>query len=51
MFDLDHDDPLKLSNIVGETVVSCWSMEDVIAATYNAPGMKIESSVSLPGID
>uniref|UniRef100_A0A8W8NSN5 TRPM SLOG domain-containing protein n=1 Tax=Magallana gigas TaxID=29159 RepID=A0A8W8NSN5_MAGGI len=37
VFDLDHDDPLKLSNIVGETVVSCWSMEHVIATTDNAP--------------
>lgn len=30
MFDLDQDDPLKLSNIVGETVVSGWSMKHVI---------------------
>nr|XP_034319165.1 transient receptor potential cation channel subfamily M member-like 2 isoform X2 [Crassostrea gigas] len=29
IFDLDQDDPLKLSNIVGEAVVSCWSTEDL----------------------
>lgn len=51
MFDLDHDDPLKLSNIVEETVVSCWSMEHVIATTDDTLGMKIESYVSLSGID
>lgn len=33
VFDLNQDDPLKLSNIVGETVVSCWSMEHVIKTT------------------
>ncbi|XP_078329886.1 transient receptor potential cation channel subfamily M member-like 2 [Crassostrea virginica] len=27
IFDLNCDDPLKLSSIVGETVVSCWSVE------------------------
>nr|XP_034320576.1 transient receptor potential cation channel subfamily M member-like 2 isoform X2 [Crassostrea gigas] len=30
-FDLDRDDPLMLSNIVGETVVSCWSTESINA--------------------
>lgn len=29
IFDLDKDDPLKLSNIVGEAVVSFWSTEDL----------------------
>lgn len=29
IFDLNHDDPLKLSNIVGEAVVSCWSIENL----------------------
>nr|XP_022311261.1 uncharacterized protein LOC111116555 [Crassostrea virginica] len=30
VFDLDVDDPLKLSNIVGEAVVSCWSMANIL---------------------
>ncbi|XP_078329885.1 transient receptor potential cation channel subfamily M member-like 2 [Crassostrea virginica] len=30
VFDLNSDDPLKLSNIVGETVVSCWSIEKIL---------------------
>lgn len=41
VFDLDQDDPVKLSNIVGETVVSCWSMEHVIATKQSAAGMKL----------
>nr|XP_034318676.1 transient receptor potential cation channel subfamily M member 2-like [Crassostrea gigas] len=35
VFDLNEDDPLKLSNIVGETVVSCWSMKHVIPTQDN----------------
>lgn len=27
-FDLDRDDPLILSNIIGQAVVSCWSMNE-----------------------
>lgn len=27
VFDLDRDDPLMLSSIIGETVVGCWSMD------------------------
>lgn len=27
-FDLDRDDPLMLSNIIGQAVVSCWSMNE-----------------------
>lgn len=27
-FDLDQDDPLILSNIIGQVVVSCWSMNE-----------------------
>lgn len=30
VFDLDQDDPLMLSNIVGEAVISCWSMENIL---------------------
>uniref|UniRef100_A0A8W8NU11 TRPM SLOG domain-containing protein n=1 Tax=Magallana gigas TaxID=29159 RepID=A0A8W8NU11_MAGGI len=30
IFDLDRDDPLTLSNIVGDTVVSCWSIENIL---------------------
>lgn len=29
VFDLDHDDPLMLSSIIGEAVVGCWSMEGI----------------------
>lgn len=29
IFDLNHDDPLKLSNIVGEAIVSCWSIQNL----------------------
>lgn len=29
VFDLDHDDPLMLSSIIGEAVVACWSMEGI----------------------
>lgn len=29
VFDLDRDDPLMLSNIVGEAIVSCWSIENI----------------------
>lgn len=32
VFDLDRDDPLMLSSIVGETIVSCWSMEHNISS-------------------
>lgn len=35
VFDLNQDDPLKLSNVVGETVVSCWSMKHVIPSAVN----------------
>jgi hypothetical protein len=30
VFDVDNDDPLKLSNIVGEAVVSCLAMEKIL---------------------
>lgn len=30
IFDLDRDDPLMLSNIVGEAVISCWSMKNIV---------------------
>lgn len=30
VFDVDSDDPLMLSNIVGEAVVSCWAMEKIL---------------------
>ncbi|XP_056002361.1 transient receptor potential cation channel subfamily M member-like 2 isoform X2 [Ostrea edulis] len=30
VFDVDNDDPLMLSNIVGEAVVSCWAMEKIL---------------------
>lgn len=29
VFDVDHDDPLMLSSIIGEAVVGCWSMEGI----------------------
>lgn len=32
IFDVKRDDPLMLSNIVGETIVSCWSMETIAEA-------------------
>ncbi|XP_078311840.1 transient receptor potential cation channel subfamily M member 2-like isoform X3 [Crassostrea virginica] len=32
VFDLNFDDPLKLSSIIGETVVSCWSVEKNLTA-------------------
>lgn len=32
VFDLDRDDPFMLSSIVGEAVVSCWSMENILPA-------------------
>lgn len=35
MFDLERDDPLMLSNIVGEAVVSCWSMENILQIDIN----------------
>ncbi|XP_061190896.1 transient receptor potential cation channel subfamily M member 8-like [Saccostrea echinata] len=30
VFDVNNDDPLMLSNIVGEAVVSCWAMEKIL---------------------
>ncbi|XP_056002348.1 uncharacterized protein LOC125661864 isoform X2 [Ostrea edulis] len=30
VFDVDNDDPLMLSNIVGEAVVSCWAIENIL---------------------
>ncbi|XP_052693613.1 transient receptor potential cation channel subfamily M member-like 2 [Crassostrea angulata] len=39
VFDLDQDDPLMLSNIVGEAVVSCWSMENILQRDINDVGM------------
>eukprot|EP00105_Crassostrea_gigas_P000727 XP_011412642.1 PREDICTED: uncharacterized protein LOC105317633 [Crassostrea gigas] len=44
VFDLDQDDPKKLSNIVGETVVSCWSMENVIATKHSTTNNNEDSS-------
>lgn len=41
VFDLDQDDPLMLSNIVGEAVVSCWSMENILQRN-NANGKVFE---------
>lgn len=35
VFDLYQDDPLMLSNIVGEAVVSCWSMENILQRDSN----------------
>lgn len=35
MFDLERGDPLMLSNIVGEAVVSCWSMENILQIDTN----------------
>lgn len=32
IYDLKRDDPLMLPNIVGETIVSCWSMEKIAKA-------------------
>lgn len=41
VFDLDVDDPLKLSNIVGEAVVSCWSMANILPTeTKDVEGTK-----------
>eukprot|EP00105_Crassostrea_gigas_P038065 XP_019922213.1 PREDICTED: uncharacterized protein LOC105326905 isoform X5 [Crassostrea gigas] len=40
VFDLERDDPLMLSNIVGETVVSCWSIESTLQS-YTNEGVKI----------
>lgn len=49
VFDLDQDDPVKLSNIVGETVVSCWSMEHVIATKQSAADIsKTKKETSQP---
>nr|XP_022311194.1 uncharacterized protein LOC111116490 [Crassostrea virginica] len=36
IFDLNSDDPLKLSNIVGEAVVSCWSMANILPSNIKA---------------
>lgn len=35
VFDLNSDDPLILSNIVGEAVVSCWSMANILPTDTN----------------
>lgn len=45
VFDLDVDDPLKLSNIVGEAVVSCWSMANILPTeTKDVEGTKRNQS-------
>lgn len=49
VFDLDQDDPLKLSNIVGETVVSCWSMKHVISTAENVQDNQ-KTEKGTPGI-
>ncbi|XP_056002332.1 uncharacterized protein LOC130049150 isoform X2 [Ostrea edulis] len=45
VFDVDSDDPLMLSNIVGEAVVSCWAMEKILPRkTKNEDTSKTGSS-------
>ncbi|XP_065938117.1 transient receptor potential cation channel subfamily M member-like 2 isoform X1 [Magallana gigas] len=46
VFDLDQDDPLMLSNIVGEAVISCWSMENILQRN-NANGLEFANSLNL----
>ncbi|XP_052693640.1 transient receptor potential cation channel subfamily M member 2-like [Crassostrea angulata] len=41
VFDLDQDDPAMLSHIVGEAVVSCWSLQDILH-TYTDDGVGIQ---------
>lgn len=48
VFDLERDDPLMLSNIVGEAVVSCWSMENILQIDINdGDGMQILNTKGL----
>nr|XP_034320574.1 transient receptor potential cation channel subfamily M member 2-like isoform X2 [Crassostrea gigas] len=35
VFDLERDDPLMLSNIIGEAIVSCWSIENIFKRNRN----------------
>lgn len=48
VFDLDHDDPLMLSSIIGEAVVACWSMEGIFRKqgyeTIHTEGEKTEGN-------
>lgn len=36
VFDLERDDPLILSNIVGESVVSCWSIQKILETIHHS---------------
>ncbi|XP_061190927.1 transient receptor potential cation channel subfamily M member 2-like [Saccostrea echinata] len=33
VFDVNSDDPLKLSNIIGEAIVSCWATAQILKTT------------------
>ncbi|XP_056001806.1 uncharacterized protein LOC130048779 [Ostrea edulis] len=37
VFDVDNDDPLMLSNIVGETIVKCWAIENIPSSESKNP--------------
>lgn len=39
-FDLHKDDPLMLSSIVGEAVVNCWSMKNILQSYLENPPKK-----------
>nr|XP_022311262.1 uncharacterized protein LOC111116556 [Crassostrea virginica] len=43
VFDLNKDDPLKLSNVIGEAVVSCWSIANILPTTTKRKESKIET--------
>ncbi|XP_062621660.1 transient receptor potential cation channel subfamily M member 2-like [Saccostrea cucullata] len=42
VFDVNADDPLMLSNIVGEAVVSCWATEKILRNKNTDASMKPE---------
>ncbi|XP_056002354.1 transient receptor potential cation channel subfamily M member 2-like isoform X2 [Ostrea edulis] len=44
VFDVDNDDPLLLSNIVGEVVVSCWAMEKILTKKTGNHGTTEDTS-------
>lgn len=48
VFDLDHDDPLMLSSIIGEAVVGCWSMKGIFHK--NKSDFINQESKKTPGI-
>ncbi|XP_078329891.1 transient receptor potential cation channel subfamily M member 2-like [Crassostrea virginica] len=49
VFDLNKDDPLKLSNIIGEAVVSCWSIANILPTTTksNTNLLRIQNNLLL----